>query len=153
MEDTVDSESKNYFDERNLTLVESVDVSVPYPYPYGFIPDTVTQDGDAVDCFIITARKLQVGQTVRCCVVGLMEYTEIYDIGARWRSVDDHKVLVVPVGEKISLNDEIKNKLRSFAAALNEQSEDKEISVGEFRDALAAKEYILGGRQMFVEAF
>ena len=151
IEDAAGSESKNYFDERSLTPLGSVDLEVDYPYPYGFIPDTASADGDAVDCFVITARKFQPGEIISARVVGLMEYTETFVVSDRWRTVDDHKVLVVPTGEKIALDDEVKTRLRLFARKLDEENPEKEISVGDFLPPEAAREYVRSGRRLFAD--
>ena len=80
-----------------------------------------------------------------------MEYTETTVTSSRWRTVGDHKVLVVPEGEKPKIDDKVRDRLRIFAQSLNEKNSDKEINVGEFLEAEEALEYIQRGRQMFSE--
>ena len=35
-----------------------LDRVLPYPYAYGFIPETLAQDGDALDILVVTDKKL-----------------------------------------------------------------------------------------------
>ncbi len=71
-----------------------------YPYPYGYILDTKSGDGENVDCFVITNRKLQAGSTVDCEPVGLME--QIDDGG------EDHKILAVFKDDPVAVDAKVK---------------------------------------------
>jgi inorganic pyrophosphatase len=62
----------------------------PYPYPYGFIPGTRGEDGDEIDCFVLTDRNLSIGVTVRCETVAAFEFME--------NDEKEYKVLAVLAG-------------------------------------------------------
>jgi inorganic pyrophosphatase len=91
IENSAGSRLKHHHDEETLTLLAVEQVSGPYPFPYGFVPGTRAPDGDAVDCFVITARPLQTGDQVVCEPFALMEQTEA--------GVVDHNLLAVLPGE------------------------------------------------------
>ena len=76
IENEADSDQKNLYNEKTLEYKKTITVSCKYPYPHGFILDTTSGDGDNIDCFIITDKKLKRGQIVECELVGLMEQTE-----------------------------------------------------------------------------
>ena len=61
---------KHIYNERTLTLKGTVGVSRAYPFPYGFVPHTSAEDGDSLDCFVLT-QALRSGQMVECEVLGL----------------------------------------------------------------------------------
>jgi inorganic pyrophosphatase len=49
---------KHCFDEKRRVLESVRAVSRPYPYHYGFVLNTNAADGDNLDCFVLTQRKL-----------------------------------------------------------------------------------------------
>jgi inorganic pyrophosphatase len=60
-----------------------------YPCNYGYVPRTLSADGDPVDVMVVTPVPLISGSVVRCRPVGLLKMTD--------ESGDDPKVLAVPV--------------------------------------------------------
>ena len=60
-----------------------------YPASYGFIPDTLAEDGDALDVIIYNATPIDRGTLVECKVIGCLD---MQDDG-----VNDYKVLACPV--------------------------------------------------------
>ncbi len=66
--------------------------SAPYPFDYGFVPQTLWEDGDALDVIVLTTFPLNVGVLVRVRPVAVME---MIDGGE-----SDYKVIGVPVDDK-----------------------------------------------------
>ena len=97
------SDRKNVHDEKSLALVRSVRVSRPYPYPYGFVLGTSAEDGDNVDCFVVTPRPLRTGTIVACVPVALLEQVEDGEV--------DHNVLAVPQDEAPELGEIVTDRL------------------------------------------
>lgn len=64
-----------------------------YPCDYGFIPHTLSEDGDPVDVLVVSPFPLFPGAVVRCRPVGMLRMTD--------ESGPDAKILAVPV-EKLS---------------------------------------------------
>ena len=60
-----------------------------YPCNYGYVPHTLSDDGDPVDMLVLTPNPLISGSVVRCRPVGVLKMTD--------ESGDDAKVLAVPV--------------------------------------------------------
>lgn len=60
-----------------------------YPCNYGYVPHTLSDDGDPVDVLVLTPNPLISGSVVRCRPVGVLKMTD--------ESGDDAKVLAVPV--------------------------------------------------------
>ena len=59
-----------------------------YPCNYGYVPHTLSDDGDPVDVLVLTPNPLISGSVVRCRPVGVLKMTD--------ESGDDAKVLAVP---------------------------------------------------------
>jgi hypothetical protein len=64
LENEAGSLTKNLHDERALTHTGGMQVSRPYPFPYGFLLDTTNEDGDNLDCFVLTRADLRRGSIV-----------------------------------------------------------------------------------------
>jgi inorganic pyrophosphatase len=121
---------KHIYDEKTLELKGRKDVSRAYPLPYGFVLNTTAEDGDNVDCFVVTNTVLSSGQILECEAVGLMEQIEDGEI--------DHKILAVIPGEQASVDDAIQRQLADFARHVFDHVPGKTMQIGAFRDANAA---------------
>ena len=60
-----------------------------YPCNYGYVPHTLSQDGDPVDVLVVTPHPLISGSVIRCRPVGILKMTD--------ESGEDAKVLAVPI--------------------------------------------------------
>lgn len=81
----VDKESGALFVDRFLTT------AMYYPTNYGYIPKTLSEDGDPVDVLVLTPSPLISGAVIRCRVVGMLKMTD--------ESGVDAKLLAVPINK------------------------------------------------------
>ena len=133
IENEAGSNQKNLYNEKTLEYKKTVTVSREYPYPYGFILDTTSGDGDNLDCFIITNKKLQSGKIYDCEPVGLMEQTETsWDPDKKEVEEQDHNILASLKGESAEINNSVKEKLINFASHVFDHIEGKVVKVGKF---------------------
>lgn len=134
IENEAGSDQKNIYNEKTLEYKETFTVSRKYPYPYGFIIGTTSEDGDNLDCFVITQQKLKTGQVVECESVGIMEQIE--------DGKEDHNVLVRLLEEKSEVTDKIKEELTEFVLHVFDHRPGKIVNVGRFMSKEYADEYI-----------
>jgi inorganic pyrophosphatase len=66
-----------------------------YPCNYGYIPNTISDDGDPVDVLVITPFPLFPGVVVRCRPIGVLKMSD--------EAGGDAKVLAVPVDKVLSI--------------------------------------------------
>lgn len=59
-----------------------------YPCNYGFMPHTLSEDGDPVDVLVVTPVPLISGSVISCRPIGMLEMVD--------EAGEDHKVLAVP---------------------------------------------------------
>ena len=85
----VDKESGAIFVDRFMST------SMHYPTNYGYVPKTLSGDGDPVDVLVITPVPLIPGVVVTCRAIGILKMTD--------EAGEDGKVLAVPVDKKCSL--------------------------------------------------
>ena len=86
--------------------------AAPYPFDYGFVPQTLWDDGDALDVIVLTTYPLNPGIMVAVRPVAVME---MIDSGE-----SDWKIIGVPVNDKRwedvkDLADINKHNLKEFA--------------------------------------
>jgi inorganic pyrophosphatase len=125
---------KHIHNEKTLELVDTTLVSRPYPLPYGFVLATSAEDGDNVDCFVLTKTCVRTGEIVDCNPIGLLEQIEDGAV--------DHKVLALICGEIEELGDDIKKSLIEFTNHVFDHVPGKSMTVGEFRGRQAALEHL-----------
>lgn len=85
----VDKESGAMFVDRFMST------AMHYPCNYGYIPHTLSEDGDPVDVLVITPIPLITGVVVRCRPIGMLKMTDEAGV--------DGKLLAVPVDKLCGL--------------------------------------------------
>lgn len=128
------SRVKNSHHEKTLGWLSAAQVSRSYPFPYGFILNTTAEDGDNVDCFVLTKAPLETGHIVECEALALMEQIEDGQV--------DHNVLAVMPGEEAQLDDRARQLLIEFVSHVFDHIPAKKIAPGSFRSRETALDYI-----------
>lgn len=85
----VDKESGAIFVDRFMST------SMHYPTNYGYVPKTISGDGDPVDVLVITPVPLIPGVVVQCRPIGILKMQD--------EAGEDGKVLAVPINKILSL--------------------------------------------------
>ena len=79
--------------ETGLIALDRANYSyAPYPFDYGFVPQTLWDDGDALDVIVLTTFPLAPGILVKVRPVAVMDMTD--------NGESDYKVIAVPVDDK-----------------------------------------------------
>ena len=125
---------KGLYDEQTLVYKRTRKVNRPYPYPYGFIMGTRSEDGEAIDCYILTSDPLKAGTIVECQPIGLLEQSEGEEI--------DNKVLAILPSQTVDLDQGLLDELRSFIYGVFAAFPETEVRVGTILSEATAIEYI-----------
>lgn len=110
-----------------------------YPFDYGYVPQTLWDDGDALDVVLLTTEPLFPGILVEVRPVAIMH---MIDGGEA-----DEKIIAVPVGDPRwkdvtdldSVNAHTLKEIQHFFTTYK-QLQNKKVEVGEFEGFTAAKE-------------
>jgi inorganic pyrophosphatase len=79
-----------YDKERNMIRCDRIlHTPMKYPFNYGFIPDTLSEDGDPLDVVVLMDDKLVPGCMIRCKILGYLDTRD--DEG------NDPKMIVCPI--------------------------------------------------------
>ena len=144
----VDKETGAIFVDRFMST------AMHYPCNYGYVPQTLSGDGDPVDVLVITPVPLISGVVVTCRVIGILKMTD--------EAGEDGKVLAVPVDKKCALyshwqKPEDMNPLRlktiaHFFEHYKDLEEGKWVKVDGWEGPDAAKKEIVDGIANYLKA-
>ncbi|HSW93649.1 MAG TPA: inorganic diphosphatase [Gammaproteobacteria bacterium] len=122
-----------------------VGTSMIYPCDYGFIPHTLSEDGDPVDVLVVTPYALHPGVVIRCRPIGMLRMTD--------ESGPDAKILAVPVDkltpkykniqEPNDLGDDLLAKISHFFQHYKDLEKGKWVKIDGWEKSDAAKKEIV----------
>jgi inorganic pyrophosphatase len=122
-----------------------------YPCNYGYVPHTLSDDGDPVDVLVVTPQPLISGSVVRCRPVGVLKMTD--------ESGDDAKVLAVPVDKLYPGNSHVKgindmpklllDQVAHFFEHYKDLDEGKWVRVDGWADVDEARKEIMHSIEMY----
>ncbi len=128
------SDLKNDYNEKTLEYQGTDTVSRRYPFPYGFILDTTSEDGDNLDCYVITQQPLKTGTVITCEAVALLEQIEDGE--------EDHNILATVPGEAPEISSSVVDTLHQFISHVFEHVPGKRITIGRLLSKAAAQAHI-----------
>ncbi len=115
-----------------------------YPCNYGYVPMTLSEDGDPVDVLVITPAPLMIGSVIACRPIGMLKMTD--------EKGPDAKILAVPVSKLSKLYDHVQSvddlpadqlaTISHFFEHYKDLEEGKWVKVDGWVDAEAAKQEI-----------
>ena len=144
--------SKNKYEidkETGLIALDRVmHTAQDYPFDYGFVPQTLFDDGDALDVVLLTTHPLMPGILVKARPVALME---MIDGGDR-----DDKIVAVPVDDPrfseiqdlADLNKHFIKEMQHFFETYK-KIQNKEVTVGEWKGKASAQEAFTRSAEMY----
>lgn len=127
-----------------ITVDRFMQVAMSYPCNYGFIPNTLSDDGDPADVLVISAHPIIPGAVIRARPVGVLMMEDESGI--------DEKILAVPVS-KIDItfdsvqdindvSEMLKNRIKHFFEHYKELEKGKWVKITGWKDAKSALEII-----------
>lgn len=115
-----------------------------YPANYGYIPNTLADDGDAVDVLVVTPYPVVPGSVIRARPVGVLEMTD--------EAGSDAKVVAVPHSKLSALYDDVQEvtdlpallleQIKHFFENYKDLEKGKWVKVEGWANAARAKEII-----------
>lgn len=99
-----------------LVVDRFISTGMRYPVNYGFIPQTLSGDGDPVDVLVITPFPLLAGSVVRARALGMLQMTDEAGVDAKLIAVPHDKVC--PMTAHLRTLDDVpehlKNQIKHF---------------------------------------
>ncbi|MCI6217073.1 MAG: inorganic diphosphatase [Helicobacter sp.] len=115
-----------------------------YPANYGFVPNTLSNDGDPADVLVLNEYPLQAGSVIKVRLLGVLIMED--------ESGLDEKLISVPISkidpryEKIKSLDDLPqitlDRIKNFFETYKTLEPNKWVKVKDFKDVAAAKEIL-----------
>lgn len=119
-----------------------------YPCNYGYVPQTLSDDGDPVDVLVVTPFPLISGCVVQCRPVGMLQMTD--------EKGEDAKVVAVPHDPMYAAVQDVKdlpayllNQLAHFFEHYKDLEKNKWVKVDGWLDTAAAKNEIMSSIERY----
>jgi inorganic pyrophosphatase len=142
----VDKESGAIFVDRFLSP------SMHYPCDYGYVPRTLSEDGDPVDVLVVCPFPLVPGAVVRCRPIGMLRMTD--------ESGPDAKILAVPIDKlcrkyrtiksKDDLDPELLDTIQHFFEHYKDLEEGKWVKIDGWEGIDTAKAEVVSSVERFI---
>ncbi|WP_068860914.1 inorganic diphosphatase [Perlucidibaca aquatica] len=116
-----------------------------YPANYGYIPNTLSEDGDALDVLVVTPYPVVPGAVIRCRPVGKLKMEDESGIDAKLIAVPHDKLtpLYKHVKEYTDLPELLLKQIEHFFAHYKDLEPGKWVKITGWEGADVAKEEIL----------
>ncbi len=131
-----------------------MNTAMHYPCNYGYVPHTLSKDGDPVDVLVVTSYPLIPGSVIECRPVGVLKMTD--------ESGDDAKVLAVPTDKLSHLYRQVQDfrdmpellleQIAHFFEHYKDLDEGKWVRVEGWGGVDEAKQEILSSVKLYQEA-
>lgn len=115
-----------------------------YPCDYGYIPHTLSDDGDPVDVLVITPIPVNRGSVITCRPIGMLNMID--------EAGEDKKVLAVPISKLTKLYEDVQEpkdlpplllkQISHFFTHYKDLEEDKWVKIQDWASSDAAKQEI-----------
>lgn len=122
-----------------------------YPCNYGYIPNTLSKDGDPIDVLVITPFPLLSGVVVHCRPIGLLKLTDESGIDAKILAVPIDKILPIYQHWKKpeDLNELHLKQIQHFFEHYKELEQKKWVKVEGWEDSEFAKIEIIASIEAY----
>jgi len=144
----VDKETGAMFVDRFMNT------AMHYPCNYGYIPHTLSDDGDPADVLVVTPIPVISGSVVKCRLIGMLQMTD--------EAGEDAKLLAVPISKLCKLYKDVEthedmpgmllDQISHFFEHYKDLEEGKWVKVEGWVDADAAKAEVLESIKRFQNA-
>jgi inorganic pyrophosphatase len=114
-----------------------------YPFNYGFVPNTLSEDGDPVDVLVLGEQVLMPGVVIPSKIIGMLEMEDEAGIDTKVLAVPTEKIDPSSVGinDISDISDAVKNKIKHFFQSYKALEPGKWVKIKEWKgqkEAIAA---------------
>lgn len=135
-----------------IKLDRILHTSMQYPANYGFIPKTISEDGDPLDVLVLCSESLNPLTLVKCYPIGIIKMNDNYS----W----DEKIIAIPFGDPMyneyksifTLPKHVSDELVHFLKVYKDL-ENNIIEVSDPEDIEEAKRVILESKKRYNKIF
>jgi len=125
-----------------------------YPCNYGYVPHTLSEDGDPVDVLVLAPMPLISGSVIRCRLIGVLNMTD--------EAGPDAKLLAVPIDKLCKLYTDVKetsdipqmqlDQISHFFEHYKDLEKNKWVKIEGWGNAAKAKDEVLASIERYQAA-
>ncbi|MFS1523064.1 inorganic diphosphatase [Microbulbifer sp. 2304DJ12-6] len=124
-----------------------------YPANYGYIPQTLSEDGDPLDVLVVAPYPVMVGAVIRSRVIGVLNMTDESGVDAKLLAVPHSKLtkLYDHVQEIGDLPELLIKQIEHYFENYKTLEPGKWVKVEGWADGEAARREVLASRERYLE--
>jgi inorganic pyrophosphatase len=147
------SRNKYEYDHENhvIRLDRRLFTATTYPADYGFVPDTLSKDGDPLDVLVLVADPTFPGCVVRVRILGVFFMRDEAGLDAKLVSVLEHDPQWDDAHDIGDLPGHLLNEIEHFFSIYKDLEPEKHTEVMGFKGRAEALEELAACREAFVE--
>ena len=122
-----------------------------YPTNYGYVPNTLSEDGDPADVLVMTPFPLLAGSVIKCRPVGVLKMTDESGIDAKILAVPIDKLSTIYRG-MLDIDDVpelTKHQIQHFFEHYKDLEPNKWVKIDGWEDAAAAKAELVNSVKLY----
>jgi inorganic pyrophosphatase len=136
-----------------LILDRILYTSTHYPQNYGFIPHTLSEDGDPLDVLVISSEPIVPLALTLAYPIGILEMDDTGELDEKIIAICAHDPLYNNYKDIIELPQHVSDEIMHFFTVYKELEHGKHTMVHEIRGRDAAKEAIAKGIAAYEKAY
>ncbi|AMX01894.1 inorganic diphosphatase [Microbulbifer thermotolerans] len=124
-----------------------------YPANYGYVPQTLSEDGDPLDVLVVAPYPVMVGSVIRSRVIGVLKMTDESGVDAKLLAVPHTKLtkLYDHVQEISDLPELLIKQIEHYFENYKKLEAGKWVKVEGWADAEAARAEVLASRERYLK--
>jgi inorganic pyrophosphatase len=124
-----------------------------YPANYGYIPQTLSEDGDPLDVLVVTPYPVITGSVIRSRVIGVLNMSDESGVDAKLLAVPHSKLTALynHVHQVTDLPELFVNQIVHYFENYKALEPGKWVKVNDWSDAQEARKEIMDSRQRYLE--
>jgi len=125
-----------------------------YPTNYGYVPHTLSDDGDPVDVLVPTPFPLLAGSVIKCRPIGVLMMTDESGIDAKILAVPVRSITPIYQGveETSDMPELLLNQIQHFFEHYKDLEAGKWVRIDGWKDAATAKKEVIDSVQRYEDA-
>ena len=132
-------------DSGRLVVDRFINAAMQYPANYGYIPNTLAQDGDPLDVFVISQQPLIPGCQIKVRPIAVLMMEDESGIDEKIIAVPGHKIdpLYSNYKDLEDIPEITKQKIKHFLEHYKDLEKGKWVKVQDWQNAAKAKELVV----------
>jgi len=123
-----------------------------YPADYGFVPQTLSPDGDSLDVLVLINQPTFPGCVIEVRPIGILDMEDEAGHDAKLIAVALHDPYYNQVQDITDINSHLKREIQHFFASYKQLESNKSCTVREWQNKQAAHDAIIAAHEVYTSS-